>query len=94
MIPERNAPAEFAFDAGFPLSIYPIIVGEGAEAHIRVTTPGIPFELCRTSRVLREFLRRPERTDPGQSGSPNAFFTNAVTVRAGPLVTDLARRLL
>ncbi len=57
MIPEHNAPAEFAFTVnGIPTGIYPTVVGQGANAHIEVTTPGIPVKES-SSNIMAVALR-------------------------------------
>ncbi len=91
MIPERNEPAEFSFTfAGFPTSIYPTVVGEGASAHIRVFTPGIPFaELTHLMAVFISFFGDPNEQVAGETGVPNAFITNSSDCAGGPLTTTL-----
>jgi hypothetical protein len=91
MVPESNEPAEFTFAAyGVPLGIFPTIVGEGAKAHIRVTTPGIPVALyTNLSNIYLKFFGNPNEQVGGETGAPNAFFTNSSDCAGGPLVTEL-----
>jgi hypothetical protein len=90
MAPERNEPAEFAFTyVGFPVGIYPTVVGQGATAHIQVTNPGIPVsDIIGTEATDLSFFGDPAAAD-GQPQSPNAFFTNSSDCEGGPLVTTL-----
>ena len=90
MVPESDEPAEFAFVYfGDPIGIYPTVVGEGANAHIRVTVPGIPVagELGVFSQWTK-FFGDPSVTD-GDTSAPNAFFTNSSDCSGGSLVTEL-----
>ena len=91
MVPERNEPAEFAFNfAGIPLGIYPTVVGEGAKAHIQVTTPGIPVSnFTNFSNIYLKFFGDPNEQVGGESGAPNAFFTNSSDCAVGPMVSEL-----
>jgi hypothetical protein len=91
MVPERAEPAEFAFDfAGIPLGIYPTVVGEGAKAHIQVTTPGIPVsQFTNLSNIYLKFFGDPNEQVGGESGAPNAFFTNSSDCAGGPMVSEL-----
>ncbi len=90
MVPDANEPAEFAFTyLSFPLGIYPSVVGEGADAHIRVIVPGIPAP--NQVRLVADFVKYfgdPSAAD-GNPSSPNAFFTNSSDCEGGPLVTTL-----
>ena len=90
MVPERDEPAEFAFSyTGIPVGIYPTVVGQGASAHIRVTTPGIPD--ASYSGVLATYIKffgDPAAQD-GDAAAPNAFFTNSSDCQGGPLATTL-----
>ncbi len=90
MVPESDAPAEFAFSyLEFPIGIYPTVVGEGATAHIRVTTPGIPDSVyINPTSIYTKFFGDPAAAD-GSPQSPNAFFTNSTDCEGGPLVTGL-----
>ncbi len=90
MIPENNTPAEFAFTFfGQPIGIYPTVVGQGAAAHIRVTTPGIPISgILKIMANYVKFFGDPA-ADDGDPGAPNAFFTNPSDCDGGPLVTTL-----
>jgi hypothetical protein len=89
MVPERNTPAEFAFTyVTLPIGIYPTVVGQGAAAHIRVTTPGIPgAALQGVVDTYVKFFGDPAAHDG--LGAPNAFFTNSSDCDGGPLVTTL-----
>jgi hypothetical protein len=91
MIPEGNEPAEFAFNVGtVPLAIYPTVVGNGADAHIRVTTPGIPYSnFVHLGGVSFKFFGDPNEQVGGQTGAPNAFFTNSSDCAGGPQVSEL-----
>jgi hypothetical protein len=91
MVPERNEPAEFSFTlAGFPTSIYPTVAGEGAAAHIRVFTPGIPYaSFTHLMAVLISFFGDPNEQVAGETGVPNAFITNSSDCAGGPLRSTL-----
>ncbi len=91
MIPERNEPAEFEFNVGdVPISLYPTVVGNGAAAHIRVTTPGIPFaSFVHLGGVAFSFFGDPNEQTGGEAGIPNAFFTNSSDCAGGPLVAEM-----
>jgi hypothetical protein len=91
MTPERDEPAEFAFNvSGYPSAIYPTVVGQGASAHIRVTTPGIPYSaLLHVMAVFTKFFGDPNEQTGGVGHVPNAFFTNSSDCEGGPLVTTL-----
>jgi hypothetical protein len=91
MIPERNEPAEFAFTVNqVSNGIYPTVVGQGAAAHIEVTTPGIPYSsFAHIMAVLIRFFGDPNEQIGGQTGVANAFFTNSSDCAGGPLVTEL-----
>ncbi len=90
MVPEHNTPAEFAFTyLGDPLGIYPTVVGQGAAAHIRVQTPGIPASaFLHIMANYVKFFGDPAAAD-GDPEAPNAFFTNSSDCDGGPLVTEL-----
>jgi hypothetical protein len=89
VVPERSEPAEFAFTyAGRSVPIYPTVVGQGAEAHIRVTTPGIPATaIVKTLAVYTKIFGDPGLNDG--VGTPSAFFTNSSDCNGQPLVTTL-----
>jgi hypothetical protein len=91
MVPEGNEPAEFAFNVGdVPLSFYPTVVGNGADAHIRVTTPGIPYSsYVHLGAVAFNFFGDPNEQSAGDKGAPTAFFTNSSDCAAGPQVAEL-----
>jgi hypothetical protein len=91
MVPESNEPAEFAFAPyGIPLGIFPTVVGEGARAHIRASTPGLPVsEFANLNNIYLKFFGDPNEQVAGETGSPNAFFTNPTDCTGGPLVTEL-----
>jgi hypothetical protein len=91
MVPGRNEPAEFGYTfAGYPLGIYPTVVGEGAKAHIRVTTPGIPVSnFLELTNVYLNFFGDPAEQVGGETGAPNAFFTNSSDCAAGPQTMEV-----
>ncbi|MGH2853877.1 MAG: hypothetical protein ACRDLF_06760 [Solirubrobacteraceae bacterium] len=91
MVPEGDEPAEFAFNVGgVPLGIYPTVIGNGAGAHIRVTTPGIPFaSFIPLMGVDLRFFGDPNEQVGGETGVPNAFFTNSSDCAGGPLVSTV-----
>ncbi len=84
MVPEGNEPAEFAFNlGGVPLSLYPTVVGNGAGAHIRVTTPGIPVSsFIHLGAVAFKFFGDPNEQAGGRRVYRMRSSRTRATVRA------------
>ena len=86
MVPEHGYAAEFGFTfAGFSFLLYGSIVGNGAQAHVRVTDPGIPAvgEIPIQGAVTTFFGE-----DTG-SGHTVPFFTNPSQCSDTPLTTTI-----
>ncbi|HWY91143.1 MAG TPA: hypothetical protein VNY31_10775 [Solirubrobacteraceae bacterium] len=90
MVPEHGYPAEFGFlYAAAPLVMYASVVGNGAEAHVRVSIPGVPAsQLVPLQGAEVTFFGDPAVQD-GLPFSPVAFFTNPSDCSGKPLVTSI-----
>jgi hypothetical protein len=90
MIPERGRPAELGtLYGGFPVVMYPTVVGSGASAHLRVDVPGIPA----VSEVGVQGAQVTLFGDPAEKSggvtTPGAFLTNPSWCSGQPLTTTV-----
>ncbi len=90
MVPEQGHPAEFGTSyAGFPLMMYPSVVGSGANAHLRVTVPGVPgAEQVHFEGAQLTLFGDPATHDDGAT-APAAFLTNPSSCSGEPLTTTV-----
>ncbi len=91
MVPERGHPAEFGTSyAGKPVMMYASVVGSGANAHVRVTVPGIPAAgVVNFEGAQLTVFGDPAAKDGGAT-SPAAFITNPSSCSGEPLTTMVA----
>ena len=91
MVPERGHPAEFGTSyAGKPVMMYASVVGSGADAHVRVTVPGIPAAgVVRFEGAQLTVFGDPAAKDGGAT-SPAAFITNPSSCSGERLTTTVA----
>jgi hypothetical protein len=88
MAPERGHAAEFGFHyIGAPLLMYAGVVGNGVDAHVRVTVPGIPAAgPLGFQGAAVTFFGNPTAQNSSPT-SPIAFFTNPSDCSGRPLTT-------
>ena len=90
MVPEHGFPAEFGFEyAANPLLMYGTVVGNGVDAHLRVTVPGVPVAAgLGFQGAVVTFFGKPASQDGGAT-TPTAFFTNPSDCDGQPLTTTI-----
>jgi hypothetical protein len=90
MVPERGFPAEFGFlFAGFPVTMYASVVGNGADTHVRATVPGLPAEGVLGFQGAEVTLFGDPAAQDGLAPGGTAFFTNPSECSGEPLMTSI-----
>jgi hypothetical protein len=89
MMPERGHPAEFgAIYLGYTVLMYPSLVGSGAQAHLRVTLPGVPFQIyVKFEGAQLTFYGDPVQQD-ASGNTPVSFLRNPTSCLGEPLTTS------